>query len=78
MATFLLPITFFSKTYSYSFAETTMMIAFPVFVLLILLQIYRFPSRIAKIIPSAQSFLLAGFFFGYAIYRDVFKLSAFW
>ncbi|MCT4375944.1 O-antigen ligase family protein [Leuconostoc suionicum] len=62
MAAFLLPITFFPKTYSYSFAETTMMIAFPVFALLILLQIYRFPSRIAKIIPSAQSFLLAGFF----------------
>ncbi|MFT8571093.1 MAG: O-antigen ligase family protein [Leuconostoc pseudomesenteroides] len=62
MAGFLLPITLFSKTYSYSFAETTMMIAFPIFVLIILLQLYRFPNRIRKIIPSLQSVLLAGFF----------------
>ncbi|CAK1233694.1 hypothetical protein R55227_BLOPHJLP_00670 [Fructobacillus tropaeoli] len=62
MVNFLLPITFFSKTYSYSLAEPMAMISLPVFILIILLQLFRFPERLSRIIPSIKAVLLGAFF----------------
>ncbi|CAK1229778.1 hypothetical protein R53140_OCIKHKEL_00377 [Fructobacillus fructosus] len=62
MVNFLLPITFFSKNYTNSIAETTAMVAFPVFIFIILIQLFRFPERMAKVVPSQQAFLLGGLF----------------
>lgn len=55
MVNFLLPITFFSKNYTNSLAETTSMVAFPVFILIILLQLYRFPNRLSMIRPKKSA-----------------------
>lgn len=62
MVNFLLPITFFSKNYSNSVAETSAMIAFPLFVIFILVQLFRYPSQLKSILPSKAALTLAGFF----------------
>ncbi|CAK1234534.1 hypothetical protein [Fructobacillus cardui] len=58
MVNFLLPITFFSKTYSYSLAEPMAMISMPVFIIIILIQLFRFPQRLKYIIPSLSAIVL--------------------
>ncbi|MGB2513103.1 hypothetical protein ACPF0S_09335 [Leuconostoc suionicum] len=64
MGAFLLPITFFTKTFGGKIesAETLSMLAFPAFVLLLLLQLFRYPKRVHDIIPSTKSILLGCFF----------------
>lgn len=62
MVNFLLPITFFSKNYSNSVAETSSMIAFPLFIAIILVQLFRFPGRLKSILPSKTALALTGFF----------------
>lgn len=61
MVNFLLPITFFSKTYSYSVAEPMAMVSFPFMIIVILIQLYRFPNRIKNLIPTPKAFFLAAF-----------------
>lgn len=62
MVNFLLPITFFSKNYSNAVAETSSMIAFPFFVGIILVQLFRQPGRLKSILPSKTALALTGFF----------------
>ncbi|GAP04072.1 hypothetical protein FTRO_0030120 [Fructobacillus tropaeoli] len=62
MVNFLLPITFFSKNYTNALAETVAMVAFPVFLVMILLQLYRYPNRLKSIVPSKTAIYLTGFF----------------
>ncbi|GAP02340.1 hypothetical protein FPFC_012200 [Fructobacillus pseudoficulneus] len=62
MVNFLLPITFFSKNYTNSLAETVAMIAFPTFLAIILIQLYRYPDRLKLIVPSKMAIGLTGFF----------------
>ncbi|MBS9338874.1 O-antigen ligase family protein [Fructobacillus sp. M2-14] len=62
MVNFLLPITFFSKTYTYSLAEPTAMISVVVFTLIIVIQLFRYPNRVVEVIPSQKAFLLGGLF----------------
>ncbi|MCO0831690.1 hypothetical protein NFX39_01095 [Fructobacillus sp. W13] len=68
MVNFLLPITFFSKNYTSSVAETTAMIAFPFFVAVILIQLFRFPTRIKDIIPSKLALGLGSFFWAVQLF----------
>ncbi|MCK8616835.1 hypothetical protein LNP00_00420 [Fructobacillus sp. M158] len=58
MVNFLLPITFFSKMYTYSLAEPLTMVAFPFFVCTILYQLFCHPERIERIIPSRKAMLI--------------------
>lgn len=47
--------------YTYSLAEPMTMVAFPFFVLIILLRLYQRPDLITEIVPSKKSFLLGAF-----------------
>ncbi|MBS9337742.1 O-antigen ligase family protein [Fructobacillus parabroussonetiae] len=61
MVNFLLPITFFSKMYTYSLAEPLTMVAFPFFVCTIFYQLFCHPDRIKRIIPSKKAILISAF-----------------
>ncbi|CAK1229795.1 hypothetical protein R82265_HNDDMDAM_00243 [Fructobacillus cardui] len=62
MVNFLLPLTFFSKTYSNSIAEPVASISFWIFIIIIIIQLFRHPMWYKRIIPSWKSIILGMLF----------------